>query len=469
MQLTVGRAWVEYLGALSVARVAISSPVWDRTLALIGALQLVLLIQSMTMFGYLGVNPIASLSYFANDSHCQVLRGEGIGTHCFGDYAFVRNAILDGNPWEEPALPYPAASLFPFFFGLVAETIFGSFNSGLFFYLGLLALAVSTPWIVLFLTNSNLSWSTRILSSLVIGPLSLPALITLDRGNSIGFVLPALLFFSMGVLARSPVVAATGIVIAIVVKPQFALLLLIFIAMKKWSFFWFGMIISLILQGAAYAAFQIESLLSNFLLTLRNVASFSGSQPEATLYPINVSLFRPISELVSLFEFSFATKFFLPVWGGFLAATILLLVFLSGKGKISLATTGLSLLVLASLSTPVTWGYYLVFSQAGLFIVLAKAGFEGVNGGRAGQKRSLDVVDLAWLTAISFSLTSLLLPIVTSGHPTFLSTHFFSPYLWLLALTLTIVRALPGNGVFQKMKIYRPFQKRKRVFLRDYG
>ena len=149
---------------------------------------------------------------------CKYPGDEGIGTHCFLDY-------YEG----EFAPNYPPASKWIFQPFVAIEKVTGSALTALYFWLIASALALLTPLWWATRRQPALRWPLLVLgvaSSAFAGPL--------DRGNSVAFVVPFLLLFAVGTLRSVPAMAITGIVGAAVIKPQYAVLLIVPFVLGRW-------------------------------------------------------------------------------------------------------------------------------------------------------------------------------------------------------------------------------------------
>jgi hypothetical protein len=149
---------------------------------------------------------------------CKYPGDVGIGTHCFLDY-------YEG----EFAANYPPASKWVFKPFVAIEKLTGSSLIGLYSWLVASALALLAPLWWATRRQGSLRWPVLVLavaSSAFAGPL--------DRGNSVAFVVPFLLAFAAGTLRTVPAMAVTGIVGAAVIKPQYAVLLIVPFVLGRW-------------------------------------------------------------------------------------------------------------------------------------------------------------------------------------------------------------------------------------------
>ena len=186
-------------------------------LAVAGVLAIISLVGSWIGSHYLTVRVSEVLSAEPLEL-CKYPGDEGIGTHCFLDY-------YEG----EFASNYPPASKWIFQPFVAIEKVTGSALTALYVWLIASALALLAPLWWATRRQPMLRWPILVLavaSSAFAGPL--------DRGNSVAFVLPFLLAFAIGTLRAVPAMAITGIIGAAVIKPQYAVLLIVPFVLRRW-------------------------------------------------------------------------------------------------------------------------------------------------------------------------------------------------------------------------------------------
>ena len=198
------------------------------------------------------VDVLGSLLFPSQD--CWLDWGINIGKHCFSDYSMVVGAGIgpDGiepNPWEHthnlpPAyqpgvVGYPAAGWIPqLLFGIPAHWL-GVPALGLIGYLVALTIAVMSPAI----------WAARgarglecIVVFVALGAAAIPAWAVIDRGNSAGFVVPVALAFFIALRRQRWAVVTIMVILAALVKPQFAVMAMVLLAARQWR--WGGIAIA---------------------------------------------------------------------------------------------------------------------------------------------------------------------------------------------------------------------------------
>lgn len=189
---------------------------------------------SWVLVFYQGVDVSSILSYRANDTF--PFAGPehvGIGVHFFGDYAVPHLWAIQSNPWIDTDWPpamnpdsypplliavYSGFSVFPYKIGLFAYLICSA-----------VALLVPAVW-----AARRLEW-LEAASLLVIGTLlTTPVLMTLDRGNSVAFIVP--LLFGTFLLLTSGRWTWAAVLIAVMtcLKLYPIMLLILLVALRKW-------------------------------------------------------------------------------------------------------------------------------------------------------------------------------------------------------------------------------------------
>ena len=397
----------------------------------------ILALQVITLLNYSRLDPVASLSWFAWDSHCDTDSGEGWGVHCFGDYAFVRNAIESGNPWSSSyRLNYTPSALGFTALAYGVEHLTGVYNAGLFFYLFLMLICLSTPWFFLVALDRRLAITEKFLALGVLGPLAVPALIALDRGNSIAFAVPGIFLFSWGVLQQNPKITALGIVLASIIKLQFAGLVLFLLLKRKWrhaigttvGFF------ALNLMSALAFPVGLNEVLAG---VFRALSSFGGEFSIENTHPQIVSLAKGIYFL----SFGTASHTIATITSLLLAMVSIVAIFFLRR-LLSDRELAIILVILVAITNTVTFSYYLVVFQVVAFLALSaeKTARNDETGDRVSfvarwQKKSQTVLLIVSLSAVLF-------PIFTGPYGTLWTTMELTPVVAIIVISLTLLRAI---------------------------
>jgi hypothetical protein len=349
-----------------------------RPSALLFALVIVLaalsLLSGYVLIHYFNKDVLSSITYDSNDGWC-LIGTESIGTHCFGDYSSVVLSAAQQNPWiavNGHVSNYPASGMLPqFLFGSIGA-LFGSHLVGLFAYLLVLTAALISPAIW---ASRGKTLTMRLLTVFLFGLFSAPALMTLERGNAIGFVVPALLAYLVALRRGNYTVVVIAIVLASLVKPQFALLVLALFILRKWRhaiLAFSGVVAANLLAYLAWPRDFPETLWQSALAILR----YGGGVSLADDFPANVSLAKGMYWVEhwarKLFGFSNLHSLTAQNAGMIGAAIVLIamvILLILGR-RLPSHVAGIVLLALTSLFVSTTWSYYLVFALPVAAIIL---------------------------------------------------------------------------------------------------
>jgi hypothetical protein len=233
---------------------------------------------------YFPLDLTSSLSYIVDDGWCGDKDNRmGIGKHCFGDYYVNFIYFESESPYDNNTrVPnsYPPLAMFIFkIFVLLTQTGLGS-QFVLILYLGFLVFPIG--FLALKLFGSNLG-----VKVLLICLTSLPMMSGLDRGNLVIITIPFLFLFGRNYLFKNPN-ASLFLVPAIMIKPQLALILLIYCNNLEIRIFLKSLLISISALFFGFLLFPtsfFENIKNWFLALL----TFQDYNQEISHYPINLS------------------------------------------------------------------------------------------------------------------------------------------------------------------------------------
>jgi hypothetical protein len=388
----------------------------------------------VTFSGYFGVNLFSSISYFAEDGHCLRTVGEGIGLHCFGDYSLIAKVLDEDNPWlnELYNVNYGAPGLLPFLLPKAIEIVFTSFNAGLVSYLLMLAAALTLPVLLLAvrLARRKAGMTLLAIGAVLTGPLGLASLIVLDRGNSVGFAFPVLAWFTWAFVNGKYRQVGVAAVLALLIRPQFALLLLALIFARKYRLFLLTGLAGGSLYFLSYLVF-IKSFPQNIGQSVSNILYFSNAST-GELWPPNMSIARGV-RLVLLDQISWTTSQLV----AFGLAGVLLVLLIAFPTLVRPFDLAFALLVVASLASSLTGAYYLLFAQVAVLGVL----WDSQEKKAASFFRHSP--SLLWAPGLVLSLAAF--PILTVPMAwNEISTLTFAPIGWVVSLALLLVFLVLG-------------------------
>lgn len=344
----------------------------ERTL-LLGTILLVSAVSAATAYiltQLYSVDVFSTLLLVPQD--CWIDWGMKIGRHCFSDYAMVTTGGIQPDPgdytialppdyqptpigtWAPARIPY-------LLFGMPAYWL-GAPRLGLVTYLLTLTLAVISPAIWAARGARGLE---RVVVFVTLGATAIPAWGVIDRGNSTGFLVPIALVFFIALSRQRWGLVALAVILAALLKPQFAVLAFVFFAARQWRW---G---SATLVGIAIsniAAFSLWPRGFPWTITkaIRDIVSFNSSW--GLQDPRNVSF----SKALLLIPDTIASLQTGRVPDGFLAGpraivgfAILVLVVVSvlalGR-RMPPVMVGIVLLAIATLAPSYAAFYYLIFA-----------------------------------------------------------------------------------------------------------
>jgi hypothetical protein len=386
---------------------------------------------------YYSVDVISSLTFQPND--CFPNWAMKFGRHCFNDYGMFALVGVLPNPWEPYRTAYPAGGLVPLMIFASPAAWLHAPRLGVLSYLLALTVAVFSPAVW---AAQGARALERVVVVVALGAAAVPAWLVIDRGNSVGFVVPIGLVFLVALCRRRWGLVAMMVVLAALVKPQFALLAVALFAARQWR------------MGGVTVAGVVASNLAAYLLWPRDFPE-TISQSIRNLHEYNSSF--PM--LVGLNNVSFANGVLLipdhimrmkqgDPPPGFLAGPRLLIggvvlvvvvgCLLALGRRVPPVMVGIVLLATASLFPAMTSRYYLVFVLP-IAALMARdpAGPPGSGVfdrlGIRGERRR--VVGIGVALAAALTIAQFALPggpaEVVNGTSIVATTAVLTPLLWL--------------------------------------
>ncbi|EHB56242.1 hypothetical protein MycrhDRAFT_3436 [Mycolicibacterium rhodesiae JS60] len=406
---------------------------------------------------YYSVDVLSNLGTLPKD--CWEDWGMRIGTHCFSDYPVVGKLAARPNPWEmywigvvPSRIQYSAAGMVPYLFFWNLGNWLGAPQLVLVIVVMLLAVAVMVPAIW---AARGARGTERVVVFLACGVLAFPVWMVIDRGNSVGLVTPLALIFLVALSRRRWGLVAIVVVLAALVKPQFAALAVALLGARQWRL------------SAATIIGVVSTNLGAYLLWPRDFpATIGQSFDNLVHYTTTVSVWAesnvsfangvilPLRKVIraavgrdGISDASFDSAGGL-VGYGILVAVVASVVILGRR--IDPVMAGIVLLATASLFPAATNGYYLVFVLAVAALVVRDPDGPPQSGifdrlAAFGDRRR--TVGICVSLAVAVSIVQIALPFppprqVTNidGSAMFVhNTLLLTPLAWLIACTAIIV------------------------------
>lgn len=443
----------------------------ERTI-LLGTVLIATAISAVTGFvltQYFSIDVLSSLVFVPDD--CSPDPNMHVGRHCFSDYGMAVTGAMLPNPWDPGVSNYPAAAMLPHLtFGLLGEWLHAPLL-GLLSYLLVLTIAVFTP--VIWAAKGAYGLE-RIVVFLACGVVAIPVWMVIDRGNSAGFVVPIALVFLVALCRQRWGLVTIMVILAALVKPQFAVLGVALFAARQWRLGGIAVVGVLLSNIAAYLVWP-QDFPETIAQSIQHVLGYGSSKARTGL---NASFGRALllipDNIKAAANGGRVPDSFLAGPRSMIGYVILVLVVVGiialGR-RIPPVMVGITLLPTASLFIAVNVPYYLVFALpiaalvvrdpdgppgTGIFDRLALVG---------GRRRAVGIcVSLAAaLTIAQIAIPSpavreegmgVIAEVGNSAIPDkwfVVTTMLYTPLLWLVACVVIVVSYArrPAHGQLQ--------------------
>lgn len=343
----------------------------ERTI-LLGLIMLASMVSGATGFvlaQYYTVDVLDSI--FVAPQDCFLGWPINVGRHCFNDYTHEIAVEMRPNPWEPHQLPpyaptrtpYTAAAMVPqVTFGLMGKWLAAP-RLGLLGYVLVLTIAVLAPamW-----AARGARGLERVVVFMACGFLAFPAWFAVDRGNSVGFVVPIALAFLVALCRQQWGLVTITVVLASLVKPQFAVLVVVLLAARKGRLTGVAVATGVVTNIAAYLLWP-RDFPQTIVQSVHNLFSYDNAEQAVGIY--NSSFAKALLWIPDTIAILNGGGRFPH---GFLAGprllfgyTVLLVIMVSVLAlgqRISPVMAGIVLLATASLFPAVSYRYYMVFA-----------------------------------------------------------------------------------------------------------
>jgi hypothetical protein len=322
---------------------------------------------------YLGIDTYSSRSFSSADGWCEA-QSQGLGSHCWADYYYpIFLVFSQPNPWLEYANPYPAASLIPFMIFNFLGSITGLAQAGLVIFLGTMTLLIG--WSV-WVATKGVSLELRLILFTTLTLFSPPLINTLDRGNTVGFIIPLLVWLYSSLRNQSHNQGIIAIVLLTIIKPHFAFLLFIFLLRGKFKTLIQGILLGGTIHILAFLVVAGDRFPINIYDSLARMVAYQNYSSVESGWPQNMSFAQSLYSLAYFFrgeQKSTITMDFLATNQALIGPIILLTVSLTitvfrlALTNVQVAIILTSLIVMTSSTS---YYYYAVFAIPGLLSVI---------------------------------------------------------------------------------------------------
>ena len=355
---------------------------------------LLILIQGLSAWlwwitsSYFEVDLFASRSFEGTDTWCDP-DSQGLGIHCWGDYYYPIFLMGFENPFDASPTylnPYPAAALIPFMLFDGVGRILGLPGLGVGLYLAFMLLGVF--WSIWFGTR-GLPVGERLVLFSTLSFLSPPVIMAFDRGNSIGFLIPILVWYFSSIQSGRWMQAALSVSLMSVIKPHFALVALALWVSGRTKVAFASLVLASVINILPFLVFWERDFPQNIyqwgvsLISFQNWSSIENPIPPNMSFSQGIYSFiflmgqiAPIQEIEQILSEISGTQ---GLWGFVVLAVALGIVIIFRK-SLSLNQISIILISSISLASATTYYYYGVFAVP-FILALTTLGSRSLDSG----------------------------------------------------------------------------------------
>jgi hypothetical protein len=316
---------------------------------------------------YLGFDIYSSRIYWSADGACDPTT-QGLGVHCWSDYYYLITALESGNPYSasEPTL-YPAAGLAPFMIFKLLTDVTGISWLGLAAYLfTMTALIAYSVW---FATKGQ-SFERRVLIFSALVLLSPAVLATLDRGNSVGFLIPTLVWLFVSIQNQKSPQTVMALALLSLIKPHYGVVSLAFILAGRVKVGSWALGIGATLNFFSFLVFWPREFPNNLLIWADTLFGYQDYATVTGLWPQNISFSQSIylmfysvdvasgGQLQPILSFIESRQ---GLWGPLILLLVLALIFAFRK-NLTVIQTSIIVVSAVSMTSAISYYYYTVIA-----------------------------------------------------------------------------------------------------------
>lgn len=320
---------------------------------------------SVFISSYFNWNLTAIASYLVKDGWCDTAVA-GVGNHCFSDY-FAPKSIALNSPWDYGPNPNPplAMNIFRIFSYLSSST---SEQIALSIWIILICISLFIPLLDV-QKQKEITSETRF-KLLVIYGLSMPVIVSIDRGNILAITVPLMYYYFKALKAKEfSMKTAALLILAALIKPQLIIFSLLLLNNAKIRTFFNVIVIWLSLLFFSFASYGnlMDDLKKYFGILLQ----YSDYAARGQIYPVNLSIRNTIDIITESFFVSLETETAVTI--SYLIAFSFALITLMNIKKYSFERClfNLTLIMISSIGTSFSY-YSIFFLLSFIFIWMSK-------------------------------------------------------------------------------------------------
>ena len=367
----------------------------------------------------LSVKITEKMSFYSNDGHC-IEAMPLFGDHCFGDFGYQVEMVRAGKEsWGPPFFNnYPPLNSIIFLVFSFLVVHFGATIVVLLYSLVSVICIAFPVWDA----SRKFNIRNRLLLLFVGVFATLPILNVIDRGNNVVWLVPVLYFISKYLIAGHKFMTIFLFVLAISLRPQAAILLIILLTLRKYLEAIGIIFLSLLINFILFVIWDYKTVFKNISNMISSTISYGSGIPGE--WPPNISMGRGILNISNIFHLNLSSNVIqLTVY--IICSGVVIKMFLNNE--LELNQKFQILIPLMFLVTAMTWWYYLVLLYPMLSIhVYSKSTLVTVG---LGNKK----IGLFYLLVFCASMVPIYFP-VTSNHINLI--QFLTPSLWFVQYLL---------------------------------
>ncbi len=395
---------------------------------------------------YFEVDLFASRSFEGADAWCDP-DSQGLGIHCWGDYYYPIFLMALENPFDAGPTylnPYPAAALMPFMFFDGVGRILGLPGLGVGLYLAFMLLGVF--WSIWFGTR-GLPVGERLVLFSTLSFLSPPVIMVFDRGNSVGFLVPILVWYFSSIHSGRWMQAALSVSLMSVIKPHFALVALALWVSGRTKVAFASLLLASVINILPFLVFWGRDFPQNIIQWGVSLISFQDWSSVENPIPPNTSFAQgiysliflvgqiaPIQEIEQILSEISGTQ---GLWG-FVVLAVALGIVIAFRRSLSLNQISIILISSISLVSATTYYYYGVFAVP-FILALTTLGSRSLDSGdkSRSQIHGVEIKSVSFVLWMASIGTMIQIPVfgLLEGDQIVTSSTFVG-FWWILAYIL---------------------------------
>jgi hypothetical protein len=329
-------------------------------------------------------------------------------------------------------------------------SITGLAQAGLVIFLGTMTLLIG--WSV-WAATKGMALEPRLILFSTLTLFSPPLINALDRGNSVGFIIPLLVWLYSSLRNQSENQGVLAVVLLTVIKPHFAILLFIYLLRGQFKALVKGILLGGTIHVLGFLVVAGDRFPINIYDSLVRIVSYQNLSSVETGWPQNISFAQSLYSLAYFFrgeQNSTIIMDLLAINQGLIGPIILLTVLLIISIFRSTLTNDQIAICLTSLivmTSSVSYYYYAIFAIPGLLVVtqMKQESVEAINSSYSEHTTTSKRIHLILWSALVLTLVQLPMYQLDSNDVISATTANLVGGVWIGAYILIFAVLLKGR------------------------